>query len=308
MFVHDKSLTRSDALVYSVWVPTSYPIRAAAKMTGLSLDTLRAWERRYKAVVPGRTERGRQYSPADIDRLMLLNQLVQKGHAIGGIAAQTDGQLRDLLSGQARSVEPIREEPIARILSAVDKFDATAASDEVSRLAAMLAPRDLIYQVMIPLMHEVGVRWHAGTLAIAQEHLVSQMFRDVLGSLTRLFRPLRSAMKMIFATPAGESHEFGIQAAAMLASMAGIEPVYLGANLPAREIADAARRTSAQVVVLGVTLPSAATMAEVGAIAAALPKSTQLWIGGAGSAGMDFSSMERQPIVLNDLPSFETLL
>jgi DNA-binding transcriptional MerR regulator len=66
---------------------TSYPIRAVAKITGLSLDTLRAWERRYKAVVPGRSDRGRQYGAAHIERLLLLNQLVQKGHAIGGIAA-----------------------------------------------------------------------------------------------------------------------------------------------------------------------------------------------------------------------------
>ena len=46
-----------------------YPIRAVARMTGLSLDTLRAWERRYDAVVPGRGQRGREYSDEDVARL-----------------------------------------------------------------------------------------------------------------------------------------------------------------------------------------------------------------------------------------------
>ena len=79
---------------------TRYPIRAVAKITGLSLDTLRAWERRYKAVVPERSERGRQYGLEHIERLLLLNQLVQKGHAIGGIASRSDEELRGLLSQQ----------------------------------------------------------------------------------------------------------------------------------------------------------------------------------------------------------------
>ncbi len=79
---------------------TRYPIRAVSKITGISLDTLRAWERRYKAVVPERSDRGRQYGPEDIERLLLLNQLVQKGHAIGGIASRSDEELRDLLNQQ----------------------------------------------------------------------------------------------------------------------------------------------------------------------------------------------------------------
>ena len=36
-----------------------YPIRAVAKLTGLGIDTLRAWERRHRAVTPVRDDRGR---------------------------------------------------------------------------------------------------------------------------------------------------------------------------------------------------------------------------------------------------------
>jgi len=35
-----------------------YPIRAVSKLTGLSVDTLRAWERRYRAIVPRRNTLG----------------------------------------------------------------------------------------------------------------------------------------------------------------------------------------------------------------------------------------------------------
>ena len=64
----------------------AYPIRVVARMTGLSLDTIRAWERRYEAVVPRRNKRGRVYSESQVARLRLLAELVKRGHAIGTIA------------------------------------------------------------------------------------------------------------------------------------------------------------------------------------------------------------------------------
>lgn len=287
---------------------TRYPIRAVSKITGISLDTLRAWERRYKAVVPERSNRGRQYGPEDIERLLLLNQLVQKGHAIGGIASRSDEELRDLLNQQPS--QPVfmptpRAEMLAPILGAIESYDTLHASDELSRLAAILSPRDLVYQVAVPLMREVGIRWHNGTLAIAQEHLVSEMLRTLLGSMLRLFRPPNPMMTMVLSTPAGETHEFGILAAAMLASLAGVEPVYLGPNLPAREIADAARRTSAQVVALSITFPSETTQAELNALAAAMPEEAELWVGGAGTADLDLTHFVRKTVWIKDLPALE---
>lgn len=287
---------------------TRYPIRAVAKITGLSLDTLRAWERRHKAVVPERSERGRQYSPEHIERLSLLHQLVQKGHAIGGIASRSDEELRGLLlqqPGRSVSMPAPAADMLSPILAAIDSFDTLRASNELGRLAAVLSPCDLVYQVAVPLMREVGDRWHNGTLAIAQEHLVSQMLRTLLGNMVRLFRPLNPAMTMVLSTPTGESHEFGALAAAMLASLAGVEPVYLGPNLPAREIADAARRTSAKVVALSITFPSATTQQELNSLAEAMPEDAELWVGGAGSADLDLTHLGRKTLWIKDLPALE---
>jgi DNA-binding transcriptional MerR regulator len=286
---------------------TRYPIRAVAEITGLSLDTLRAWERRYQAVVPERSDRGRQYGPAQIERLLLLGKLVHKGHAIGGIASLADQELKNLLA-QPSQTTPGPEalaDILTPVLSAIENFDSARAGDELSRLAAVLSPRDLVYQVAVPLMLEVGIRCHNGTLAIAQEHMLSQMLRNLLGSMIRLFRPSNPAMKMVLATPAGESHEFGILASAMLASMAGIEPVYLGPDLPALEIANVAQRVSAQVILLGITVITETTADEVRSLAAAMPEAGELWIGGASSADLDLSNLGRKAVLIKDFPALE---
>ena len=71
---------------YYAGVSKQYPIRVVSRMTGLSVDTLRAWERRYKVVSPERSAHGRLYEEADVQRFLRLRSLVGKGFAIGGVA------------------------------------------------------------------------------------------------------------------------------------------------------------------------------------------------------------------------------
>lgn len=71
-----------------------FRIGKAAKITGISPDTLRVWERRYGAVVPTRTEAGgRLYNSSDIARLKLMKTLIDSGDAIGSIANLSQQEL-----------------------------------------------------------------------------------------------------------------------------------------------------------------------------------------------------------------------
>src|SRR6187402_380711 len=80
-----------------------YPIRAVSKLTGISIDTLRAWERRHGAVAPIRDERGRMYTDADVDRLRLLHGALARGHSIGRLAPLTNEELHHLAGEPAAS-------------------------------------------------------------------------------------------------------------------------------------------------------------------------------------------------------------
>ncbi|MBC8119492.1 MAG: MerR family transcriptional regulator, partial [Burkholderiaceae bacterium] len=65
-----------------------YRSGVAARLSGVPVDTLRIWERRYSVIGP-RLSAGRQrlYSMVDIRRLALIKQLVDMGHPIGTIAS-----------------------------------------------------------------------------------------------------------------------------------------------------------------------------------------------------------------------------
>ncbi len=76
--------------------PTLYRIGAVSRLTGISPDALRIWERRYAAVSPQRSPGGgRLYSPPDVARLRLMKQLVDAGDAIGEIATLDLDALQD---------------------------------------------------------------------------------------------------------------------------------------------------------------------------------------------------------------------
>ena len=67
--------------------PTAFKIGAVSRITNIPVDTLRIWERRYRVVVPIRSNNAdRLYQRDDINRLTLLKMLVDRGHAIGSIA------------------------------------------------------------------------------------------------------------------------------------------------------------------------------------------------------------------------------
>jgi DNA-binding transcriptional MerR regulator/methylmalonyl-CoA mutase cobalamin-binding subunit len=269
-----------------------YPIRAVSKLTGISIDTLRAWERRYQVVTPQRDERGRLYTEADVERLRLLSAALERGHAIGQVASLSDEELQTLIASpatapsEAGAPKPARTEEPAQalrlIVNAVERLDYAEAERELSRLAAVLTARELVHRVALPLMRQVGEAWRQGELSVAQEHMISALLRNLLGALISLHRRSSPANRLLFATPSGEQHEFGILFSAMLAVGGGLGIIYLGANLPAEEILDVARKTAPQAVVLGFIGANGARagIAEVQKVAQKLPSQIELWVGG----------------------------
>jgi len=78
------------------------PINVAARRAGLTAHVIRAWERRYEAIVPERTSKGRRlYSEWEIQRLVLLRQAVDLGHRISEIADLPIEDLRVLVGQDA---------------------------------------------------------------------------------------------------------------------------------------------------------------------------------------------------------------
>lgn len=278
----------------------TYSVRAVVRLTGISEHVLRAWERRHSAVAPQRTPGGtRRYAPEDVARLRLLRAAVDAGHAIGAIARRSDGELRRLVA----ETPPIENTPMAEMFAALERLDAPRLEYLLATQFAALGPRTFAREIAQPLLAEVGRRWEAGDLSIAAEHMASATTRSVLGSALRPGRDGPGRSPLLFATPPGERHEFGLLIAALLAVSAGANVVFLGTDLPVDEIASAAETTGAHVVVVGISsLPPEDARTAVSALRDAVPPGVELWIGGAACASIPARS---GLVVYDDLDTFE---
>jgi methanogenic corrinoid protein MtbC1/transposase-like protein len=291
-----------------------YRIGLVAKKVGVAAHTLRAWERRYGSLSPGRMAGGgRLYSDDDIVRLRLLKQLTEQGHAIGSIAALPSQELvrmagasgprNDLTIPLERLAVEVMHE---RFLGAIVAFDVTAASRVLSHASMVMSPRDLVCDLLGPLFHEIGARWERGELTVAHEHAASNLLRTELGTLLRSASNGQTGRTLVAATLPGEQHEFGALLASLLAAANGYRVVYLGANLPAADIARAAREAHAQLVLLSmVNDVDEKGEAELEQLRKALPRAIELCIGGRGAHGRLAGKGVR---AVSSLPELEAVL
>ena len=266
-------------------VPDMFPVKAAAELSGLTPETLRAWERRHLAVVPHRDDKGRRlYDSAMVERLARLHRLTARGHPIRDLAALDDAALDRLLDEARQSgYGPVETLP-GRMLDAVAEYRVDEFDRDLSVAIATLPVPILVARVVMPLLREVGVRWADGRLAIAQERLVSSLLRTRLLSILNQ-HPRERRPRLLFATLPGEPHELGLLGAALLAHEADAPVLYLGTELPAEELLRVAGRIDTGAIALSSIDPAQArtTLSELQELHRRLPADIPIWLGGANA-------------------------
>jgi len=262
-----------------------YPIKAVSQATGLTVETLRAWERRYELVRPSRDASGRRlYSATDVARLRLLRSATELGHTIGRLAPLNDADLERLLAeARARSGTSGRGRSyIERALEAALNSDPVGVEEVLSSAVALLAPNEVVNTVLVPLAREVGERWHRGELSIAQEHMVTDIVRRLVITQTHCFARSDDGPSLVLATLTGEPHELGLLMCGWIAATRRLRTHFLGTNLPGREVARFARDVEASAVLVSLVLPDnlGTALPELRELSAELGGRIELWTGG----------------------------
>lgn len=287
-----------------------YSIKAVSQATGLSIETLRAWERRYRIVAPQRDASGRRaYRPEDVIRLRKLREATALGHPIGRLAALGEEELEGLLQAPDRDKAPAAglRGVGAQIIAAAEDYRPADCDRLLAMALALLPVSRVVSDLLAPTLAEVGERWHRGQFSIAQERIVSAAVRRQLTGVLDTYSRIADGPVMVLSTPAGERHELGILMCALLAASRNARCHYLGPDLPAAELATYATRVHADVVALSVltgnSLPT--MLAEVAQLAQLLPERVELWGGGNALLQADRSSLPPRLTLIADLQAFE---
>ena len=305
-------------------------VKAVSILAGVSPHTLRAWEKRYRAVEPRRSDTGRRvYRPSDVERLRLLVRLVDAGHSISTVASRPDSELAALCeslppergsyarsaqdrlartelspsSGSNPRMSALSDstgETLAEVIDSIRHFNLDRISECFARSQELFHPRTFALEIIGPILSEMGVLVDRGVLGISQEHLLSVQVRGALGAaLEKLDRGMRNQPHALaLAGAEGDMHEFGLLLGAILCASRGIRPLLLGPNLPPQDFAEAVRKSGTRIALLGTTpLPPGEmprTYEEyLTELESNLPPETELWLGGRGDVKLGSLNLKR---------------
>jgi DNA-binding transcriptional MerR regulator/methylmalonyl-CoA mutase cobalamin-binding subunit len=293
-----------------------HPIGVVAARTGLRPDILRAWERRYGAVVPQRAPKGRRlYTDQDVARLRLLRQLVAAGRRISDVARLPREELETLAreDAAAAGVETYAPRAAAgagsaqsyleEMLGAIESLDWQRLEKALSSAAVALSGPLLRREVIVPLLHSVGERWREGSLRIVHEHLASAVVRSYLAALRNGNHIPPGAPKVIVTTLAGQRHELGALLVASTATDGGWDAIYLGPDLPTEEIVAAVQQRGARAVALSLIYPlgDPGTAEELRRLRRFVGQEVGILVGGRAAASYDAVLREVGAVHLGDL-------
>jgi DNA-binding transcriptional MerR regulator len=304
-----------------------FNLKAVLRQTGLTPETLRAWERRYGAVRPARTESGRRiYSTAEVHRLGLLSTLVRRGFRIGDIARLSDLELTRRID---ESREPVGEQMssqmssttssrgISDVLHALESFNLIELREKMAQVRYRISPREFALELVPAIMYRVGTLIDETRFSIAEEHALSNLVQTELRSIYNSLEPIdgqhKPVRKMVFATREGDYHEVGLMLAAILCRSHGMQCQYLGANYPADSLSRAVKALRPFAVILALSyLPTEeeriAPRDYVLALDEQLPGATELWMGGTAVSHVKRPRSKRQTYIFESLHDLEKKL
>ena len=305
---------------------TLHPIQVVARRTGLSKDVIRAWEKRYRVVEPQRHTNGRRlYSDQDIQRLSLLHKVTLSGRRISDVSSLDHQALEALLTGdlgdlleltQTTSIHnkstaqnPASEKYLQPLIDSINRMDEDGIFQSLVNASTALPQIVFLEEVLAKALEYMGDSWNKGNLRIAHEHLASVQIKRFL--LNLLHREVHAGPALLVTTPVGQRHELGALMAAIIAAMQGWRVRFMGAEMPATDIAAAVLSTESKGILLSLASRADEKFLEqeINTLSSALADDTFVIVGGGQAQRYAplFSSMNAAHIC-GDLRSLSSTL
>lgn len=287
----------------------SHRIHRVAKLTGLSKDVVRVWERRYGLIKPLRSaNRYREYTDEDVALLRFLKEELDRGQTIGALAVEGRDSLLQRMRASSvptpQSFTP-HDHLLDELVALLDPLEKTQFERRLNGAVAVIPFEESVQRILLPLQRRVGELWHEGRLNVAVEHYVTKLIQQKLFSVMNQLPINEFGPRVVIACPEGEAHEIGAQAVAYLAATRGCHVYYLGPNLPNSDLRALCERIKPDLVLLSLTeIKSDAAARHLMHELESLSTQWPVAIGGQGARAIEHRLLhERKIELLDDLPA-----
>ena len=291
----------------------THRIHRVAKLTGLSKDVIRVWERRYGLVKPSRSSnRYREYNDEEVALLRFVKGQMEQGATIGALAAEG----HDPLIARMRIAAPVSAEeqkPHDRLLDdlikSLDPLDKAGFERRLNGAVAVIPFDEAVQRILLPLQRRVGELWHEARLNIAVEHYVTKIIQQKLFSVMNQLPVNEFGPRILIACHEGETHEIGAQAVAYIAATRGCHVYYLGPDLPSSDLVTFCEMIKPDLVLLSLTeiKPEATVLQQLKELES-LATSWAVAVGGQGALAIGDRLRNTKIELLDDLTALHSRL
>lgn len=214
-----------------------YSIKDLEVLSGIKAHTIRIWEKRYGLLRPARTDTNiRYYSDEDLRRMLNVSMLVRNGFKISKVSKWEDTEIKDkvLSVSEGKTTE---SDYVERLMLHMLNFDTISFVTLTNEVIAKFGFEVSVFKVFFSLFERIGTYWQVGSVFPAQEHFVTNIFRQkLIAEIDKLPLNETKGKTMIFFLPERELHELSLLFYSYLAQKSGYNVVYLGQFLPFNDL------------------------------------------------------------------------
>lgn len=215
----------------------AFTIKDLENLSGIKAHTIRIWEQRYGFLKPKRSDTNiRYYCNEELKTVLNIALLNKYGYKISHINRMTETELRDKILSLSQA-EALQERIINDLIHHMVDLDVEGFEAVLDSYIRIKGVDKTITLIIFPFLDKVGILWMTNHINIAQEHLVTNIIRQklIVGIEGAVSHIERNKTALLF-LPEGEQHELGLLYIYYLLKVRGVKVLYLGANLPVKDL------------------------------------------------------------------------
>ena len=222
-------------------IKNTFSIKDLENLSGIKAHTIRIWEKRYNVLEPMRTDTNiRYYDLSCLQKLLNITLLHEYGYKISKISKMPAEKI-PLLVSEIVSSKSAKNHAISAFKMAMMNFDQTLFFKTYNELLSEKSFKEIFFDVVIPLMNEIGFLWQTDTITPAHEHFISYLIKQKLLINTEKIQVLEATKTeklFVLYLPMNEIHELGLMYLNYEIISSGYKTIYLGESVPTESLKD----------------------------------------------------------------------
>ncbi|MBN8665466.1 MAG: MerR family transcriptional regulator [Chitinophagales bacterium] len=215
----------------------AFTIKDLENLSGIKAHTIRIWEQRYTFLNPQRTETNiRYYSNDELKTVLNIALLNKYGYKISHIDKMSEEEMKEkilsLSQAQAQQERIVNDLIHYMVDLRLEEFESSLDTYIMAK-----GIERTITQIIFPFLERIGILWITNHVNPAQEHLVTNIIRQkLIVGIESTVSHIQINKTILLFLPEGEHHELGILFMYYLLKSRGVKVLYLGANVPVKDV------------------------------------------------------------------------